>query len=50
MPTLHVAFTGNEWDHLDAWRERYCKSMGIDSSHVTWAQILLAYANSKVLP
>ena len=50
MPVMHVVFNEDEWAQLQAWGDRYSKSVGIESRRLTWAQLLLAYANSKVLP
>ena len=51
MPSINVPFeTAEELSNLRAWKRRYAESIGKDAEEVSWANLLNAYANARVLP
>lgn len=44
---MPARFDDNEWEALVAWKKRYELQ---HKTEVSWPDLLLAYANSKVLP
>ena len=50
MPNLNAEFSDEDWEKLRAWKRRYAAHHDVDIDQVTWPAILLAYANSKVMP
>lgn len=47
---LNVAFDESDFKRLLSWKARYADSIGRSVDDVSWDDVLLAYAKSKVLP
>ena len=50
MPVLRATLEDDQMSAARAWKRRYAESVGVDPELVTWEQVIMAYANSRVLP